>query len=281
MAAGLGFKDFVTGEVLTAADVDGYLMQGIWVFDDATARDAAVTSPQEGNACYLKDTNEVLTYSGSVWVAVGGGSPLTTKGDLYTFSTVDARLAVGANDTVLTADSSEATGLKWATPSSGGMTLLSTTTLSGASTTISSISQDYTNLYIVGKGLNQGANASYFFRLNGNDTAADYSTHVLFCTVSGSPVVDFVDDNNGAFGQLGTSTSWNGQGYFQMTINRYTETENKLISSDFRVHLPGSPDVKRSFVGLTAFNSTTAISSIKFVAGSGSHDGTVYIYGVN
>jgi hypothetical protein len=77
MAAGLGFKDFVTGEVLTAADVDGYLMQGIWVFDDATARDAAVTSPQEGNACYLKNTNEVLTYSGSAWVAVGGGSGMT------------------------------------------------------------------------------------------------------------------------------------------------------------------------------------------------------------
>jgi hypothetical protein len=74
MAAGLGFKDFQTGEVLTAADVDGYLMQGIWVFADATARDAAVTSPQEGNACYLKDTNQVLTYSGSAWVAVGGGS---------------------------------------------------------------------------------------------------------------------------------------------------------------------------------------------------------------
>jgi hypothetical protein len=73
MAAGLGFKDFVTGEVLTAADVDGYLMQGIWVFASAAARDAAVTSPQEGNACYLKDTNEVLTYSGSAWVAVGGG----------------------------------------------------------------------------------------------------------------------------------------------------------------------------------------------------------------
>ena len=75
MAAGLGFKDFVTGEVLTAADVDGYLMQGIWVFANATARDAAVTSPQEGNACYLKDTNEVLTYSGSAWVAVGATGP--------------------------------------------------------------------------------------------------------------------------------------------------------------------------------------------------------------
>jgi hypothetical protein len=73
MAAGLGFKDFTTGEVLTAGDVDGYLMQGIWVFASAAARDAAVTSPQEGNACYLKDTNEVLTYSGSAWAAVGGG----------------------------------------------------------------------------------------------------------------------------------------------------------------------------------------------------------------
>jgi hypothetical protein len=74
MAAGLGFKDFVTGEVLTAADVDGYLMQNIWVFANATARDAAVTSPQEGNACYLKDTDAVMTYSGSAWVAVGGGA---------------------------------------------------------------------------------------------------------------------------------------------------------------------------------------------------------------
>ena len=47
--------------------------------------------------------------------AADGASPLTTKGDVYTFSTVDARLAVGANNTVLTADSAQATGLKWAT----------------------------------------------------------------------------------------------------------------------------------------------------------------------
>jgi hypothetical protein len=123
MAAGLGFKDFVTGEVLTAADVDGYLMQGIWVFASAAARDAAVTSPQEGNACYLKDTNQVLTYSGSAWVAVGGGSPLTTKGDLYTYSTTDARLGVGSNGQILTADSTAATGLKWAAAAGGGKVL--------------------------------------------------------------------------------------------------------------------------------------------------------------
>jgi len=67
MAAGLGFKDFVTGEVLTAADVDGYLMQGVWVFASAAARDAAVTSPQEGNFAFLKDTNTTTYYTGSAW----------------------------------------------------------------------------------------------------------------------------------------------------------------------------------------------------------------------
>ena len=74
MAAPLGFKTFVTGDVLTAADTNGYLMQGVWVFASAAARDAAVTSPQEGNMCYLKDTNTVQYYSGSAWTAVAATS---------------------------------------------------------------------------------------------------------------------------------------------------------------------------------------------------------------
>ena len=71
MAAGLGFKTFTTGEVLTAGDTNGYLMQGVLVFADAAARDAAITSPQEGQTCYLKDTDAIMTYSGSAWVAQG------------------------------------------------------------------------------------------------------------------------------------------------------------------------------------------------------------------
>ncbi len=41
--------------------------------------------------------------------------PLATKGDLFTYSTVNANLGVGANSTILMADSSAATGLKWTT----------------------------------------------------------------------------------------------------------------------------------------------------------------------
>ena len=82
MAAGLGFKTFTTGEVLTAADTNGYLMQGVLVFADAAARTAAITSPQEGQVSYLKDTNSTEYYSGSAWVAVGaagGGITLISE----------------------------------------------------------------------------------------------------------------------------------------------------------------------------------------------------------
>lgn len=80
MAAGQGFKTFATGDVLTAADTNGYLMQGVWVFADAAARDAAVTSPQEGNMCYLKSTDAVQSYSGSAWIAVGGSGSVNVAG---------------------------------------------------------------------------------------------------------------------------------------------------------------------------------------------------------
>jgi len=75
MGAPLGFKTFATGDVLTAADTNGYLMQGVWVFADAAARTAAVTSPQEGNFSYLKSDDKTYYYTGSAWAAVGSSSP--------------------------------------------------------------------------------------------------------------------------------------------------------------------------------------------------------------
>ena len=71
MAAGLGFKTFLTGDVLTAGDVNGYLMQGILVFASEAARNSAITSPQEGQFAFTKDNNSLWYYTGSAWAASG------------------------------------------------------------------------------------------------------------------------------------------------------------------------------------------------------------------
>jgi hypothetical protein len=152
MAAGLGFKTFTTGEVLTAADTNGYLMQGVNVFASAAARDAAITSPQEGQFAYLKDTNVTTYYTGSAWAnldTTGMTNPMTTTGDtIYSSSgSTPARLGIGSTGQVLTV----ASGVpSWATPASGGgMTSIATGSLSGTTTTISSISGSYIHLYLV------------------------------------------------------------------------------------------------------------------------------------
>ena len=68
--AGLGYKQWVTDDVLTSTDLNGYLAdQVVQVFASAAARTAAITVPTEGMVTYLTDSNTLAFYNGSGWVA--------------------------------------------------------------------------------------------------------------------------------------------------------------------------------------------------------------------
>ena len=115
--AGAGYKLFATGDVLTAAQVNTYLMQQtIMVFANSTARTTALSGVlAEGMFSYLQDTNSTEYYDGSAWQSIsnpgditavtagaglsGGGSsgavtlaintPYVTKTDDYTIASGD------------------------------------------------------------------------------------------------------------------------------------------------------------------------------------------------
>ena len=196
------------------------------------------------------------------------------KGDIIAATAADtvARLAVGANGTVLTAASGQATGLQWATPSSGGMTLLSTTTLSGTSTDVTNISQDYTNLYILITGVtNATGNANLYYAPNS----------------SGNNAISFVA--NGSTGQgTGSYVNLTGNSVFTRTdannafainIYNYTSTTTyKPLAWTGYYQLSGA---SKYVIGGGGHYFNDAITSILVYAdGLSMSTGTIKIYGV-
>ena len=208
----------------------------------------------------------------------GGGSPLTTKGDLYTFSTVDARLGVGANNTVLTADSAEATGMKWAAASGGGYTLLETLTLSGSSTSSSTISTSYKHLFIEVKDIYFGAGDTLGFRLN----SASSGYYGVQYGQNGNTVANdnWSNFNRWLMCDVGTASGATDRLNGTIFIPRYTDTSSVVEVQTFaRGELSG----QRFRMTVGVYDNSAAITSITFYAGTTTtfSAGTAYIYGVS
>jgi hypothetical protein len=120
------------------------------VFASAAARDAAITSPQEGQFAYLKDTNVTTYYTGSAWTnldTTGMTNPMTTTGDMVYSSSgsTPARLGIGSTGQVMTV----AGGIpSWATASSGALTKIQTSTFSAVADTSTTFDGVFTSTYL-------------------------------------------------------------------------------------------------------------------------------------
>ena len=242
MAAGQGFIEFSTGEVLTAAAANGYLAsQVVMVFADSAARTTAITSPQEGMISFLKDTNAVEAYDGAAWEEVGGGS----SGSLTLLSTT---------------------------------TINSGTT----SQTISSISTSYTQLLIVMKNIKMGGNgASWSVRLN-SDTNSNYMSGYVGASFAGTQSGSTLRTDMYFGARNSSSATWNKQGYGQLRLIDYNASGQCQVDYDVINHDGGGGNDTLWYThAKVIYNASAAVTSFTLIADTNFSSGTVLIYGVN
>jgi hypothetical protein len=220
--------------------------------------------------------------SGSVTLTNTVATEFDAKGDLVVGTGSDTfdKLTVGANDTILVADSSTTTGLKWATPASGGgMTLLSTTTLSSATTTIS-VGSGYIDLVLHFTGIYLPS-ASQGLEIRYNTVSSGYNSVFLYQSSGGASVEN--NNNQNGVGTAGVAlTDANNQYLFGYM--RFFDYEGTAGMKSYQGQIAARTD-SEAYFGRTFFgaNSATpaAITQVQFVTGAASFSGgTVKVYGV-
>jgi hypothetical protein len=211
---------------------------------------------------------------------------VTTAGDIiYRNATVPARLGIGAAGQVLAVNTG-ATAPEWVTPSAGGgITLIGTSSLSGASVTISSIPSTYKNLIIlVERAYSASANYPMALRFSG-DTSSNYNNKTLYGQAEVNGYAEYRNDTvNGTSMEIRTrtiDTVTAGKNLnLVLNIYNYSSTSPRFLQGSAYSMDSGNTVVTTqttgTYKGASAIDSVTAL-----IPGTTWSGGTFSVYGVS
>lgn len=235
----------------------------------------------EGGVLYFRSTSASTFFD---YVQTGSVSPLTTKGDLYGFSTLDARIPIGTNNQVLTADSAQALGLKWATPTAAAQnySLIGTGTLTGAATiTVSGISGIDDIFVLIADASSVNTNSEMRMRINA-DGASNYTMYGFSGQFNTAYAVsDFTADssltNRIGLGTTGSNAASAVSGGIR--ISGCNSAGQKMFSSVTGVTpATGNAQIPKMLFGF--WNNSATVTSISLLSATGNFDaGFFYVYG--
>jgi hypothetical protein len=244
----------------------------------ATTTNYGWTTPDD--TALVKDgASAIRTLGSSVDTTTKALNPSTTLGDIeYRSSTANTntRLGIGTTGQVLAVSGGVPA---WTTSSAGGMTLLSTTTLSGSLTNITSISQSYNNLRIELNDVYATSGAgSIQLRLNGTN-GSHFGLNLI--NVGGSTTTQYSGDTsiyiwNNAGTQLFSSTR---KVNTTVDVFNYTSTNLNKAYSLFGSYSDTGGAARCGAMGGGAYWDATAITSVS-IYNDNTLNGTVKIWGI-
>jgi hypothetical protein len=258
-ATELGYVDGVTSAIQTQIDTKAASSTAVTLTGTQTLTNKTLTNPVIASVI----NNTLTSTTGDIIYASAANTP--------------ARLGIGSTSQVLTV----AGGIpSWATPTNSGMTLLSTTTLSGTSTSVNVTATGYKDLVAYVSGAGTGA-ANYNYGVRVNSITANYvykntsavSGGTILNTAGSTSTIDFNQPGNiSCFGANTLNT-------FVVTIFDVNSSRKKLVTvNGSYINMDGTNLVMTNDV--VATDATSAITNISVISNTSLTSGTIEIYGV-
>lgn len=265
---------------ITGGGSSGSVTIGVSAASTAAAGVVQLSDSTSTTSSVLASTPTATKSAYDLAAAAVPKSTVTTAGDVIyaTGSSTVTRLGIGTAGQVLAVNSG-VTAPEWITPSSGGITLISTTTLSGNATiTLSSIPQTYTNLLLVYTGAySAGTFDNLQFRMN-TDSGSNYDWGFNGSAGSGGDFANAVSSTSIPLGSSTTSTTAADKASGIINIYNYAQTTTPIVTAAVtRTNYGGTP---KSGCQAGQYRQAAAITSFSIIAGSTFSGGTIKLYGV-